>query len=211
MTTEHPGPSEEGGPVEGRGVQQETGGATHEHDLAAFAPAADFSVRKRKKPKRMEEPGPLTITSLMDILTILLVFLLKSYSADPVNITQSDDLTLPDSSAQLAPEEAVPVAITTKGILVNDRPVAEVMDGNVDPSVKRDGENGFFITPLFDALTEEADRQKRIAKVNTAQEFTGMALVIAHKDTPYRLLNEVMYTAGQAQFAQFKFAVIKRE
>ena len=39
----------------------------------------------------------------------------------------------------------------------------------------------------------------------------GMALIIAHKETNYRLLNEVLYTAGQAQFGQFKFAVIKRE
>ncbi len=184
-----------------------------EHDSLEGFKLADetFNVRKRRKPKKLEEAGPLTITSLMDILTILLVFLLKSYSTDPVNITQSADLKLPNSSARLHPEEAAAIAISKRQILVNDVAVADVIDGKVDPSVKRDGETGYFITPLFDALSAEADKQKRIAKHNTTQQFKGLALVIADKDTPYRLLNEVLYTAGQAQFSNFKFAVIKRE
>jgi len=182
------------------------------NDLSQFKTASDeFSVRNRKKTREIEDPGGLTITSLMDILTILLVFLLKSFSANPVNIPMSDNLQLPASTATLEPEEAVPVAITSRQILVNDAPVAEVIDGKVDVSAKRDGEQGFFIEPLFEALNKEADKQKKIAKHNTAQEFKGLALVIAHQDTNYRLLNEVLYTAGQAQFAQFKFAVIKKE
>lgn len=179
-------------------------------DLSQFQPAPDdFNVRRRTKPKGLEDPGGLTVTSLMDILTIILVFLLKSYSANPVNITQSDVLKLPVSSAHLTPEEAVPVAITQRNILVSDKPVAEVTDGKVDPSVKRGGANGYFINPLFDALNNEADKQKRIAKHNSAQQFKGLALIIADKKTPYRLLNEVLYTAGQAQFGQFKFAVVQ--
>lgn len=182
------------------------------NDLSEFKLSPDeYNARGRKKKRDQEDPGALTITSLMDILTILLVFLLKSYSANPVNITMSDDLQLPGSSAQIEPEEAVPVAVTARQILVNDSPVAEVIDGKVDVSAKRDGEMGFFIEPLFEALNKEADKQKRIAKHNTAQEFKGLALVIAHQDTNYRLLNEVLYTAGQAQFSQFKFAVIKKE
>ena len=38
-----------------------------------------------------------------------------------------------------------------------------------------------------------------------------MAAVVADKDTPYRLVLEVMYTAGQAEFGKFKFAVVKRK
>lgn len=182
------------------------------NDLSNFQLAPDdFNVRNRKKPRSLEEAGELTITSLMDILTILLVFLLKSYSANPVNITMGDNLQLPSSTARIEPEEAVPIGITKRQILVNDQAVAEVVDGKVDVSAKRDGEQGYFIEPLFDALNKEADKQKRIAKVNTAQEFKGMALVIADEETNYRLLNEVLYTAGQAQFSQFKFAVIKKE
>lgn len=181
-------------------------------DLGDFQSSPEgFSVRNRKKPKRQEKVGPLTITSLMDILVILLVFLLKNFSSDPATIQQSDILAIPDSSSQLEVEQAVPIAITQRGIVVNDKLVAEVSDGKVDASVKRDGEMGFFITPLYDELAEEADKQRRIAKHNSEQQFKGMALLIADKNTPYRLLNEVLYTAGQAQFGDFKFAVVKSE
>lgn len=189
-----------------------TGGVEGDpNDLSGFEPAPQEYSAKSKKKRRDDEVGPLTITSLMDILTILLVFLLKSYSTNPVNVTQGEDMQLPDSSSLIEPEEAVPIAITQKQVLVDDQPVADLIDGAVDPSTKRDGETGYFITPLFDALSENAEKQKRIAKHNASQEFKGLALVIADRDTKYRLLNEVLYTAGQAQFSQFKFAVIKRE
>ena len=178
-------------------------------DLSQFQVAGDdFNVRRRRKPKALGDVGGLTVTSLMDILTIILVFLLKSYSANPVNVTQSSVLKIPVSNAHLTMDEAVPVAITKTNILVDNKSVADVSDGEVDASTKRDGANGYFITPLFDALSKQADKEKRIAKANSAQQFKGMALVIADKDTPYRLLNEVLYTAGQAQFGQFKFVVI---
>jgi hypothetical protein len=180
-------------------------------DLSGFQTTGeDFSVRNRKKAKRQDDPGPLAITSLMDILTVLLLFLIKSYSATPVNITMSDDLTLPDSSAQIPPEDAVPIAITARQILVADKPVANIHDGKVDPDQK-DGEESYLIRGVRDALAEEAEHQRRIATYNQAQEFTGTALVIAHRETPFRLLSEVLYSAGQAEFAQFRFTVIKRE
>lgn len=180
-------------------------------DLSQFQVAGDdFNVRSRNKPKGLDEPGGLTVTSLMDILTIILVFLLKSYSASSVNVTQSKVLELPVSTAHLLPEEAVPVAITETNILVNQKSVAEVNNGDVDASVKRDGAKSYFITPLFDALSKEADKQKRIAKANPTQQFKGLALIIADQRTPYHLLNEVLYTAGQAQFGSFKFVVVAK-
>ena len=178
-------------------------------NLSQFQVAGDdFNVRSRHKPKGLGEVGGLTVTSLMDILTIILVFLLKSYSANPVNVTMSSVLKIPESTAHMMAEQAVPVAITQTNILVDDKPVADVSDGEVDASTKRDGAKGYFITPLFDALSKQADKQKRIAKANSSQQFKGLALIIADKDTPYRLLNEVLYTAGQAQFGQFKFVVV---
>jgi hypothetical protein len=40
-------------------------------------------------------------------------------------------------------------------------------------------------------------------------KFDGVLTIIAHNETMYRLLTEVLYTAGQAEFQKFKFAVIK--
>ncbi len=181
-------------------------------DLSEFkSTGEEFSLRNRRKAKRLEDVGPLTITSLIDILTVLLMFLIKSYSATPVNITMSDELTLPDSSALLEPEDAVPIAVTTRQILVNDRAVATIQGGKVEAAHKDGGDEGYLIRPLRDALAEEAEHQRRIASHNIAQDFTGTALLIAHRDTSFRVISEVLYSAGQAEFSQFRFTVIKRD
>jgi biopolymer transport protein ExbD len=160
--------------------------------------------------RRREAKQPHTITSLMDALTIILCFLLKSVGSEPMNISQNDDLRLPKSTTSLNPEsDTVAITVTAKSILVGDRHVVDVKEGAVDKSRKKGGENSFMITPLFDGLTEEANHQKQIAKISGA-DFEGMTAIVSDQNTPYRLLLEVMYTAGQAEFGKFKFAVVKK-
>ena len=166
--------------------------------------AKKVSRRKREQPEM-----PLIITSLMDAFTIILCFLLKTYGTDPVNITQSTELRLPGSVSKVPLAAATTIAVTRNAILVDDRRVVDLRDGAVDPSNKRDGATGFFINPLFDALTEAAQNQKLIASRNSAVRFEGLALLLGHKTTTFRTLSEVLYTAGQAEFSQFKFATVE--
>jgi len=44
--------------------------------------------------------------------------------------------------------------------------------------------------------------------VNPTVKFDGVCTIVMDKETPYRLLTEVMYTAGQAEFSNYKFAAI---
>ena len=171
--------------------------------------AAKRDAKKASRRKREIEDMPLIITSLLDAFTIILCFLLKTYGTDPVNITQSAELRLPSSVSKAPLVAATTIAITRSAILVDDRRVVDLRDGAVDPSNKRDGATGYFINPLFDALTESAQNQKLIASRNTAIQFDGLALVLGHKNTTFRTLTEVLYTAGQAEYSQFKFATVQ--
>ena len=65
-------------------------------DPTTFAAPPDV-YRKPKKARKFDDGGSVTPTSLMDILTIILVFLLKSFSTDPVALKQADDLKPPFS------------------------------------------------------------------------------------------------------------------
>lgn len=155
----------------------------------------------------------LSITSLMDAFTILLVFLLMSYAADPTQITQSEDLQLVQSTETLASIKAVPVAITKKFVLVNEQPIVEIQNGKVPATAKRDGGDGYFIIPLAERLKEEAEKQRLLEKIVGGSgtkrfKFEGRIMVVADKDVPFRLLTEVMYTAGQSEFGNFMFAAI---
>ncbi len=158
--------------------------------------------------RRMPVPeAKLNITSLMDIMTIILVFLLKSYSTEDIQIAPSDDLRLPSSSSQKPPELAVNAVVSKVNITVDGVKVVDVSGGIVGEEYKR----GTLISPLFDTLKEKADEAKALAERNPANKFKGRILLQCDRDIPFSLVREVMYTAGQAQFAEFKFVVYKSE
>ncbi len=167
----------------------------------------------RKEKMKLRRPGggvALTPTSLLDIMTILLVFMLKNYATNPMNINPSGDLRLVKSTdVSESHKHLVPLAITSKHILVDDKPVVQVKDGKVSATAKREGGDGYFITPLFDALQATAEHQKKLAEYNSSVKFEGELMIVADKDVPFRLLSEVLYTAGQAEFGKFEFAVIR--
>jgi len=162
------------------------------------------AAKKAKRRDRKQEKGKLLINSLMDAFTIILCFLLKSFGSDPVQIRESDDLKLPRSTSTQPLEDAIVIAISTKAIMVQDIKVADLRNGAVDESLKRDGQEGLLINPLYDSLKEKVQHLKMIG-ARTNKPFKGMALVVAHKETSYRLVTEVLYTAGQAEFEKFKF------
>lgn len=167
--------------------------------------------KKNAKGGRKDDGVPnINITSLMDILTIMLVFLLKSYATDPTNINPSSDLDLTKTSSLLTPAATVVVTISKAAIIVDNNPVLVVKDGKVEASQKRGGEDSYFIIPLSKALVEAAEKKRRLEAVNPTVKFDGICTIVMDKETPYRLLTEVMYTAGQAEFSNYKFAAISK-
>ncbi len=161
-----------------------------------------------KEKERSNEMQDININSLMDILTIMLVFLLKSYATDPINIVPGPDLDLAKSSSLLTPAATVSITVSKSAIVVDNQPVLVVKDGKVEASQKRGGEDSYFIIPLSKALVEAAEKKRRLEAVNPTVKFDGVCTIVMDKETPYRLLTEVMYTAGQAEFSNYKFAAI---
>ena len=163
----------------------------------------------KRADRRKVEDIPLGITSLMDALTIILTYLLQSFGADPLNVQQKEgELILPKSVSTTNMADAVDVHIAASALLVRNQPVCNVKGGKVDASVKRDGPDGFFIDPLFKKLKEEAKKLKAAEKQGGAK-FVGMLFVASHSAVPYRLLAEVLYTANQAEFKTYTFAIVK--
>ncbi len=160
---------------------------------------------RAKSRKRAAEEGGLSITSLMDMMTIILVFLLKSYSVEDIQVNPEGDLQLPISSAKKEPEVSVNVVVSRSSISVDGVKVIDVRDSAVADEYKR----GTMITPLYDTLQEKADDAKAVAARNPSQPFKGRLLLQCDKTMRFSLLREVMYTAGQAQFGEFKFVVFK--
>lgn len=161
---------------------------------------------KRKLEENQEDVSYLNITAMMDMMTILLVFLLKSWSVSSGVVER--DVAPPESSARLAAADSLKVVLTSTAVLVDGQQVVPIRGGTIDPSYKQEGANGFLITPLHQLLAQHATREKKLAAIR-GEEFAGELALVADKKTPYRLLTEVLYTAGQAEFRNYRLVTVQ--
>jgi biopolymer transport protein ExbD len=156
----------------------------------------------------MDDRGGLTMISLLDIMTIILVFLIKNFSTDPMQLKASDDLKPPFSSAQIKPAESTVVTVTLKNILVADRLAVTLEGGQV-----REGDlsgGAYQVGPLLTILEEAVAHERRVLELQGGKrQFEGVITIVADRHVPFKLLSQVMYTAGQAEYGKFKFMVVK--
>lgn len=171
----------------------------------------------KKKSRRPEGNSGLNITSMMDMMTIILVFLLKSYHTDDISVAPSDDLMIPVSTAVKPPKLAVNVIISRKDVVVDGNWVLD-MERGIDDStgteviqIPEDEKRGQLVSKLYEVLLEKAETAKDLGTRYGSEEFEfkGEILLQCDKRLPFSVIREVMFTAGQAQFGNFRFVVIK--
>jgi biopolymer transport protein ExbD len=158
----------------------------------------------------------LNITAMMDMMTIILVFLLKSLSSSPAQLPQSDDLLIPKSVLTTSPEaesEGLPVIVSKSQVIVNDNVVCPIPPDapqyGIATAYKRGNRNEYFIVPLGNALQAWRDTDKRIRQMTGKDANHSDAIIIADVTTPFRVLSEVMYTLGQTEFGKFHLLVLQ--
>lgn len=152
----------------------------------------------------------IQITSMVDMFVILLVFLLKSYSTSPVNITPGDDVILPTSTSTKDPSDSLKMIVSKAGIFVEDKKIVDFKEGQLEAK-DVDASDTQFIRSLYTELDTQAQKSKAIAKVNETLEFDGRVIVQADRSLPYELLRKVMYTSMMAGYADVKIAVLTKD
>jgi biopolymer transport protein ExbD len=163
--------------------------------------ASRFSSR-RKKDKVLD----IDITSLLDILTILLVFLLQSYNSSGVIINVPDGIELPRSASESLNNFGVNIQVSKTNIWVDDKEVLSAESAG-DSTVFDEG--GRRIVPLYDELVKIKETIKQSEMLSPqAKKFSGIANLVVDKSLKYSYLKRVMYTAASAGFKEFKFVVL---
>jgi hypothetical protein len=164
-------------------------------------------------------------------MTILLVFLLVTITSDPLSITQDEFLTLAKSTASADPEDSIPITVTKESIIVDNKKIVKVDCTNqggavctaddyekgdkntyaVDKSFKEDGNpDSFLIEPLTKKLEELVKIQKEDEKnLGDDYKFKGVVTIVCDLDIPFRIIAEVVHSAGMAELAKLRFAILK--
>lgn len=156
-----------------------------------------MSKRALRKVRRAKKQGVVTsinLVSMIDIFTILIIYLLVNTAA--VQIVGAEQVDLPSSIAVEPPRENVSIILTKDDVLVDGEPVMKVADIE---------ENGPAVIP---ALKERllAAAPLAASQQGTAEEG-GEVNILADKTIPYSLLKKIMTTSADAQFAKISLGV----
>lgn len=164
-------------------------------------PASKSNQKQLRKPrsnKNLKAFKP-QMTSLIDLMTVIIIFLLQSFSAEGQMITVSNELSLPRSSARKTPELNVNIVITGKYIMAENEKLV-----STDEVLANDD---LVVPQLYNWLGQRRELTEKIAKYSTKMSFKGNVTIQGDKRIHFRLLKKIMYTCGQQGFNNFALAV----
>lgn len=161
-----------------------------------------MSARKFFKRHHASEEMTLQITSMADIFTIILVFLLKSFSTGMSALTPSPGVVLPVAFAAHDPmHEGLRIEVTPDVILVDNKAVTKLVNFQLDSNdVESDGTPRSLNAVFLQLMDNE--------KYKTPNS-TPTVTILADRKTPYALLKRVMGSASVSGFGDFKLITVE--
>lgn len=157
------------------------------------------SVRAKRMERhhaRMKKKSDLNLTSLMDIFTILVFFLMVN-SSDVQVLKDTKDIIMPISVSEELPKETLVIEVSNEVIVVQGRLVAKVSE------VMASQEE--IIAALETELNYQASRRPELTE---EEQQSGRAITIqGHHELPYTLLKRIMATCAYSEFRDISLAV----
>jgi biopolymer transport protein ExbD len=161
-------------------------------------------MKNSRRIKRMARNRPkitkMNLTSLMDVFTILVFFLLVNSATTEV-LEAPKQIKLPDSAIETKPRETVVIFVSPNEVLVQGEPVALVAD-----ILALDGTQP--VAGIGERLNELT---QSIIGINTqvvaeSQEVT----ILADKSVPFNVVKKVMSTCTSEGYTRISLAVMQK-
>jgi biopolymer transport protein ExbD len=142
----------------------------------------------------------INLTSLMDVFTILVFFLVMNSGPTEV-LDAGKDLALPESVVDTKPTETVVINVGREDVLVQGEPVIRVAD------IVATG--GGDIVPIMARL---AELQARVIGVRTQVVAESLAItILADKSIPFSVVKQIMSTCTSQGYTRISLAVIQKD
>lgn len=150
--------------------------------------------RFRKRDKK--EPLDLDITSLLDILVILLVFLLKSYNPSDLKLDLVEKVDLAQSFSKQFGSRVTTIQLNSElDVYLDHKKIA-----NLAQATK---------STIMQELSKRFDNEKEKRKAETTEKSkkTFPINFVFHQKTAYREVKKLMQYATEVGFTDFKLIV----
>ncbi len=153
---------------------------------------ASFGSYTQKKPER------LNITSLMDILTIILIFLLVNYSDVVEEVPLPDYITLPKIQIKQAGNALVGITL----IIGKDRWAFDKGETIAFNS---------FATQRDEVMKKAAQGMERMKKEYEKDGKSLEIMILADKDIPYKVIDSAVLSAAGVGITAINFVSLRQD
>ncbi|MBI1820348.1 MAG: biopolymer transporter ExbD [Nitrospirae bacterium] len=147
----------------------------------------------RNKTRRHLEPPRLNLTAMVDVFTVLLVFLLKSYATEG-NLTAPVPVNLPVSTASTISEMTIVVTVTEKALFLENSKI----------------EDSTFLSPETADIPKFNEALSSFLQKIPNPPKEKKVTILGDKKTPYYLLKKVIYTCAQNGLSDISLAVFQK-
>ena len=160
-------------------------------------------MRNSRRLKRMSRNRvkitKMNLTSLMDVFTILVFFLLVNSGSVEV-VEAPKNVTLPESRVEEKPRETVVVFVSPEDVLVQGTPVAMVED---------------ILNGVPGATTSITDRLAELKETIVGPSTQAVAgsqevTILADKSVPFTVIRQIMTTCTSEGYENVSLAVIQK-
>ena len=157
------------------------------------------SRRMRRMGRNRKITTGLLLTSLMDIFTILVFFLLFHSSGSDVQ-EPPRDIHLPESVIESKPRETVEITVSPELVIVQGKAVI-----GTPALLDAESETVAEITERLEQL------ERNIIGISTKTVVEGKEVtILADKTIPFRALKKIMSTCTGSGYGKISLAVIQR-
>jgi biopolymer transport protein ExbD len=158
--------------------------------------------------KKIVLSGGLIVTSLMDVFTIILLYLMKNYSSEGSILTNADNLVLPNSISNKRPTEVtLQISVTDDIVTVDNVPccptddVRKIPQENPDPIAQK----------LFERLDAKYKQEEEMVRLGALNKVEGKITIQVDKNMDFDTVYKIMNTCGKVGYNNMNFAVMQRE
>lgn len=167
-----------------------------------------MALTQRGNNKKKFKPPALMLTSMMDMFTIILIFLLFSFSENAEKIDLGKDIDLPRSSSKAEYSKSVKLILSKKDLRLNDEIMATLQGGNLADLSEDDPESSALYRRL-------KSYREEIKSTDGGETDPGAesphVLFLCDKSHDFSTINRVIKTAGLAGYPNFQFAVLQEK
>jgi biopolymer transport protein ExbD len=142
----------------------------------------------------------LNVVPMVDMMTMLVIFLLNQFSSTGEVLYMQKDIKLPSANHGQMIELAPVVAVSGAQIVITGKKVADVAD--------LDRDSGYLNIPALEEQLRDEKKRWEFIHQSDGAKFDGIVNIQADTKVPFRIVKRVMYSCGVAGYFNLNFAAL---